>query len=251
MPFDGAVAGAGGAAPRRATPTGGPDAANVSAAAAAATDRRWLAPWTPTRTAPPISRGLRSSGCAAALLDERGHPHARRQRQDVLLPCVFGSALRGDGNSADAVYCRAAAPTRSPPVSSLKMHKRLMHTSPRAIADTVAHTQGSELTDDGFTCGDGQKKGRKKKARGGGALIAIVRCFPFHFRATAVLPQPPSEVGAGSPSNRRRQHGVARTAVLCRHVRANALRAAEIVRDEPAPEARGAAAATPLARPCR
>ena len=28
------------------------------------------------------------------------------------------------------------------------MHKRLMHASPRAIADTVAHTQGSKLTDD-------------------------------------------------------------------------------------------------------
>jgi len=64
------------------------------------------------------------------------------------LPCVFGSALRGDGGSADAVYCCAAAPTRSPPVSSLTMHKRLMHASPRAIADTVAHTQGSKLTDD-------------------------------------------------------------------------------------------------------
>ena len=37
---------------------------------------------------------------------------------------------------------------RSPPVSSLTMHKRLMHASPRAIADTIAHTQGSKLTDD-------------------------------------------------------------------------------------------------------
>ena len=64
------------------------------------------------------------------------------------LPCVFGSALRGDGGSADAAYCCAAAPTRSPPVSSLTMHKRLMHASPRAIADTIAHTQGSKLTDD-------------------------------------------------------------------------------------------------------
>ena len=42
------------------------------------------------------------------------------------LPCVFGSALRGDGGSADAAYCCAAAPARSPPVSSLTMHKRLM-----------------------------------------------------------------------------------------------------------------------------
>ena len=51
------------------------------------------------------------------------------------LPCVFGSALRGDGGGADTVYCCAAAPTRSPPVSSLTMHnKRLMHISPRAIA---------------------------------------------------------------------------------------------------------------------
>ena len=64
------------------------------------------------------------------------------------LPCVFGSALRDDGSSADAAYCCAAAPARSPPVSSLTMHKRLMHASPRAIADTIAHTQGSELTDD-------------------------------------------------------------------------------------------------------
>ena len=64
------------------------------------------------------------------------------------LPCVFGSELRGDGGGADAVYCCAAAPTRSPPVSSLTLHKRLMHASPRAIADTVAHTQGSKLTDD-------------------------------------------------------------------------------------------------------
>ena len=64
------------------------------------------------------------------------------------LPCVFGSALRGDGGGADAVYCFAAAPTRSPPSSSLTMHKRRMHASPRAIADTIAHTQGSKLTDD-------------------------------------------------------------------------------------------------------
>ena len=28
------------------------------------------------------------------------------------------------------------------------MHKRLMHASPRAIADTIAHTQGSKFTDD-------------------------------------------------------------------------------------------------------
>ena len=64
------------------------------------------------------------------------------------LPCVFGSALRGDGGGADAVYCCAAAPARSPPVSSLTMHKRPMHASPRAIAGTIAHTQGSKLTDD-------------------------------------------------------------------------------------------------------
>ena len=68
------------------------------------------------------------------------------------LPCVFGAALRGDdgggGGGADAVFCCAAAPTTSPPVSSLTMHARLMHAGPRAIADTVAHTQGSKLTDD-------------------------------------------------------------------------------------------------------
>ena len=68
------------------------------------------------------------------------------------LPCVFGAALRGDdgggGGGADAVYCCAAAPTTSPPVSSLTMHARLMHAGPRAIADTVAHTQGLKLTDD-------------------------------------------------------------------------------------------------------
>ena len=38
-----------------------------------------------------------------------------------------------------------------------------------------------------------------------------------------------SKVEASSPSNRRRRHGVARTAV-CRHVRANTLRAAETPR---------------------
>ena len=66
------------------------------------------------------------------------------------LPCVFGPALRGDGSGGTytTVPCCAAAPTRSPPVLSLTMHKRLMHASPRAIADTVAHTQGSKLIDD-------------------------------------------------------------------------------------------------------
>ena len=69
------------------------------------------------------------------------------------LPCVFGAALRGGvvGSGVDATTaarCLAAAPTTSPPVSSLTMHARLMHAGPRAIADTVAHTQGSKLTDD-------------------------------------------------------------------------------------------------------
>ena len=69
------------------------------------------------------------------------------------LPCVFGAALRGGvvGSGVDATTaarCLAAAPTYSPPVSSLTMHARLMHASPRAIADTMAHAKGSTLTDD-------------------------------------------------------------------------------------------------------
>ena len=66
------------------------------------------------------------------------------------LACVFGPALRGDdgGAGANAAHCCAAALARSSPVSSLTMHDRLMHASPRAIADTMAHTQGSALIDD-------------------------------------------------------------------------------------------------------
>ena len=63
---------------------------------------------------------------------------------------MFGPALRGDGSGGTytTVPCCAAAPTRSPPVLSLTMHKRLMHASPCAITGAVAHTQGSELIDD-------------------------------------------------------------------------------------------------------
>ena len=56
------------------------------------------------------------------------------------LPCIFGSALRGDGGGADAVYCCAAAPTRSPPVSSLTMQSASC-TQARAPSPTRLRTR--------------------------------------------------------------------------------------------------------------
>ena len=56
------------------------------------------------------------------------------------------------------------------------MHKRLMHASPRAIADTTAHTQGSKLTDDPpkLTTPIDEAPLRGKVARGIAPLTTLV-----------------------------------------------------------------------------